>query len=266
MVAVSISTRASSEEHAFASSSSSIYSLQGFNENLSIFIHPSSIQISAPSNGSYDKGHVRVYKYDGSTWTQLGQDINGEADYDESGFSVSLSSDGTIVAIGAIRNDAGNFSNGHVRIYEYNQSTNTWSQLGQDLDGAEEWSLFGFSTSLSSDGFIVAIGAKYHGTDGYYNLIYGQVCIYQYDSSANSWNKLGQDIKGENDHDYSGHTVSLSRDGSIVAIGAVGNDDGGSSSGHVRVYEYSSNTWSQLGQDIDGEAAGDDSGTSVSIF
>ena len=35
------------------------------------------------------------------TWTQLGSDIDGEAAGNDSGNSVSLSSDGTIVAIGA---------------------------------------------------------------------------------------------------------------------------------------------------------------------
>ena len=38
-----------------------------------------------------------------------------------------------------------------------------------------------------------------------------------------------------------------------VAIGADGNDGNGSYSGHVRVYQYASSTWSQIGSDIDGE-------------
>ena len=49
----------------------------------------------------HDAGHVRVYEYSGGAWTQLGDDIDGEAAGDQSGFSVSLSSDGTRVAIGA---------------------------------------------------------------------------------------------------------------------------------------------------------------------
>ena len=50
-----------------------------------------------------DSGHVRVYQYniDSNEWKQIGQDIDGEAKYDESGYSVSLSSDGMTVAIGA---------------------------------------------------------------------------------------------------------------------------------------------------------------------
>ena len=57
----------------------------------------------------------------------------------------------------------------------------------------------------------------------------------------------------------------MNSDGDRVAIGAVGNDGNGSGSGHVRVYEYSGGSWSQLGSDIDGEAASDQSGNSVSL-
>ena len=63
----------------------------------------------------------------------------------------------------------------------------------------------------------------------------------------------------------SGRSVSMSSDGTIVAIGAYYNDGNGSNAGHVRVYQYSSGSWSQLGSDIDGEAADDYSGHSVSM-
>ena len=61
--------------------------------------------------------------------------------------------------------------------------------------------------------------------------------VYQY--SSNSWTKLGQDIDGEATYDYSGFAVSLSSDGTIVAIGTYGNDGNGNNSGHVRVYNLS---------------------------
>ena len=60
-------------------------------------------------------------------------------------------------------------------------------------------------------------------------------------------------------------SVSLSSDGSTVAIGALGNDGNGSNAGHVRIYKNISGTWTQQGSDIDGEAAGDYSGYSVSL-
>ena len=56
-----------------------------------------------------------------------------------------------------------------------------------------------------------------------------------------------------------------SSDGSIVAIGSYLNDGNGNDSGHVRIYKNINNTWTQLGSDIDGEAAGDSSGVSVSL-
>ena len=47
---------------------------------------------------------------------------------------------------------------------------------------------------------------------------------------------MGSDIDGESSYDYSGWSVSLSPDGSTVAIGAPYNDGAGTNSGHVRIY------------------------------
>ena len=77
--------------------------------------------------------------------------------------------------------------------------------------------------------------------------------------------QIGADIDGEAGNDYSGWSVSLSADGTTVAIGARWNDGNGADSGHVRIYERSGNTWNQVGADIDGEAASDNSGWSVSL-
>ena len=83
---------------------------------------------------------------------------------DHSGYSVSLSADGTILAIGAFTNDGNGSLSGHVRIYE--NDNGTWTQLGSDIDGeaADDWS--GYSVSLSSDGSTVAIGAKNNSGSG----------------------------------------------------------------------------------------------------
>ncbi|MFN9969243.1 MAG: hypothetical protein ACK58T_05030, partial [Phycisphaerae bacterium] len=72
-------------------------------------------------------------------------------------------------------------------------------------------------------------------------------------------------MDGEAANDRSGWSVSLSGDGFRVAIGAYGNDGSGSNAGHVRVYQLQSGSWVKLGSDIDGEAANDRSGWSVSL-
>jgi len=61
------------------------------------------------------------------------------------------------------------------------------------------------------------------------------------------------------------HFQLRSNDGNILAIGAYDNDGNGTNSGHVRVYSWNGNAYTQRGYDIDGEAAGDKSGVSVSL-
>jgi len=97
-------------------------------------------------------------------WTQIGNDIDGEATDDFSGISVSLSSDGRIVAIGAPFNQGNGFNTGHTRIYE--NLSGTWTQIGNDIDGEAANDNSGFSVSLSSDGSVVAIGADFNDGNG----------------------------------------------------------------------------------------------------
>mgnify|MGYP000940166383 CR=1 FL=1 len=81
-----------------------------------------------------------------------------------------------------------------------------------------------------------------------------------------NWFKLGGDIDGDNADDMSGTSVSLNAAGNIVAIGAPRSDSNGNNSGEVKIYEYvEGGGWNQLGSDIAGDAAGDESGTSVSL-
>ena len=217
-------------------------------------------------NGGVDSGHVRVYQYSSDVgWTQLGQDIDGEADSDESGTSVSLSSDGTIVAIGAYKNDNDNGTNsGHVRVYQWRKYTDSDSGVYHHTTRIQD------STQTKP---LIITG---------YTTIDGNIEGIQPTAGNYYWTQLGEDIDGEAAYDRSGRSVSLSSDGTIVAIGAYINDnDNGTDSGHVRVYQYDATKttnvtnqtssdfgpigWRRLGQDIDGEAAYDSSGFSISL-
>ena len=162
---------------------------------------------------------------------QLGSDIDGEAAGDNSGRSVSLSSDGTILAIGATQNDGNGSDAGHVRVYEWNGGA--WIQKGADIDGEAEGDQLGRSVSLSSDGTILAIGANLNDGNG---SDAGHVRVYEWNGSA--WVQKGGDIDGEAAGDYSGYSVSLSSGGTILAIGANRNDGAAYNAGHVRVYRW----------------------------
>ncbi|AXT18630.1 T9SS C-terminal target domain-containing protein [Flavobacteriaceae bacterium AU392] len=232
-----------------------------FGNSISLSANGNIIAIGADES---DKGYVRIFQYDNvnDIWNQIGSDINGQESGDTFGNSVSLSDDGTILAIGSINSDNGSLTEidfGRVQVYE--NQLGVWTQIGQNLDGTDELDLFGESVSLSSDGSIVAIGADIGNLDDS-----GYVRIYKFNTSTDLWEQIGDDIDGEAADDFSGFSISLSADGNIIAIGAGDNDGvNGIDSGHVRVYENQLDTWIQIGQDIDGEAADDLSGESVDL-
>ena len=218
------------------------------------------VVIGAPSDHENElvPGQIRVYDWDGGSWTQVGQDINGEAPGDEAGRSVSLSLDGNRLAFGARSNDGNGDNSGQVRVYDLIMGT--WVQVGDDIDGEGAEDFSGSSVSLSSDGNRVAIGAPLNDGNGSNT---GQVRIY--DWIGGTWTQVGGDIRGESLDDHAGEFVLLSSDGNRVAIGARLYDGIVNEEGHVRIYDWDGVTWAQIGNDIVGEAMGDRSGRSISL-
>lgn len=203
---------------------------------------------------------------DGCTWEQIGEDIDGESCWETSGWSTRLSADGKTVAIGSSKNDDNGADSGHVRVFHVDSSEG-WKQLGVTLMGDKALDQFGFGLDISADGNILAIGAPGSGT----NDRPGYVKVYSLEGSADQgfiWMQLGKDIFGEANGDESGISVSLSSDGSVLAVGGWYNDGyNKEASGHVRVYHWENDesTWDKLGEEIDGYAAGDFSGFAVSL-
>ena len=72
----------------------------------------------------------------------------------------------------------------------------------------------------------------------------GLVRIYELQSD-NSWSQLGADIVGVEYNDYNGYSVSLSADGTRVAVGAYGhNKNGGKNlSVHTVWYKFLDIVW-----------------------
>ena len=215
------------------------------------------IAIGAPYNddSGVDSGQVRIHTWNGTTWTQTGADIDGETAGDQSGYSVAMSADGNRIAIGARYNDDSSDNSGHVRIYTWNGTT--WTQTGADINGEAEEDYSGWSVAMSADGNRIAIGAVIN------NNRTGHVRIYTWDGT--NWTQTGADINGEADDDSSGSSVAMSADGTRIAIGAPGNDGSGSGTGHVRIYTWDGTNWTQTGADINGEADGEYSGSSVAM-
>lgn len=227
-----------------------------FGQSVSISSNGSRIAVGAAGNdgAASGAGHVRVFSWSGSAWSQLGADIDGQYASDASGTAVAISGDGATVAIGAPGNDGGGTDSGSVRVFVWSGSA--WAQRGSDINGSAASDQSGSSVSLSSDGTRLAIGSPYMDFSSSANV--GGVAVYSWSGSA--WTQLGSTIFGETAGDRSGTSVSISDDGSIVAVSSPYNSDSATNAGTTRVYQWSGSAWVKLSTNMDGEAASDFSG------
>jgi hypothetical protein len=226
-------------------------------------------------NASTDnRGYVRIFAWNGTSWDLRGQSIIGEATTDQTGYAVSISANGNTVAIGAPSNDAGGSTpsnRGHVRIFDWNGTA--WTQRGLDIDGVKAGDIAGYAISLSANGNVVAIGEP--GYDIAANDNRGQCRVFSWNGAA--WDQLGQSIVGSAAGEsitasasggISGNlcTVSLSATGTILALGAPLYDISGSADiGVARIYELINDVWVQRGADIPGTRVSDRAGASVKL-
>lgn len=212
---------------------------------------------SAASPGGYGEGYAGVYRLIGNTWTQMGSNLDGDAEDDLAGSAVALSDNGLTVAVGAPQDGyAGGgcgYGCGSVKIFEYDGST--WIQKGLDIDGASS-EFAGSSVALNSDGSRVVLGSPSdQPTDS------GDVSVYEFDGSA--WQQLGSDIPGSAAEDRAGSSVKMNANGDIIVIGSPTNDDSGNNAGQVRVFEYDGSTWNTKGLYLNGQAPDDRFGSAV---
>ncbi len=204
-------------------------------------------------NGN-NSGHVRVFDWNGSSWAQLGQDIDGEAANDYSGFSTSMNATGDRIAIGANLNDGNGSNSGHVRVYDWNGFS--WVQLGQDIDGEAAGDGSG-TVSMNFTGNRVAIGGS--GNDGN-GTNAGHIRIFEWNGS--SWVQLGLDIDGDFSNAEVGKYISFNELGDHII---TGNPDYWQDRGRINVYQWDGLSWTQKGYISSGQDPYDELGTSVSI-
>ena len=180
------------------------------------------------------KGQVQSFRLDDNAdrWEAHGFAIVGDSESGlaggQTGATVDLSTDGSILAIGSGEYTAPNnnrFGGGLVRIYEFANTDLDWAQLGQDIlpdfDCCYGWGSFGDgrSLSLSGDGQTVVVGAPGVTVN---NVVLGLVRVFRL--QENEWIQVGQTLEGE--QRYSDSTpsgdwfVSTNLDGSRLVVGA----------------------------------------------
>ncbi|PTM08328.1 MAG: hypothetical protein DA407_08300 [Bacteroidetes bacterium] len=145
-----------------------------------------------------------VYRFVEGNWNQDFDSISSSS-YIRS----NLSDDGTIMAVTSVY---GGY------IFDITSPV-SWTQIDNTIMS------YGNNIEISSNCSIVAIGGSDTPED--------QVQIFY--NNDNNWTQIGSDIDGDN----IGNSLSLSGDGSTIAIGAPFNDDNGTDAGQVRVYDLS---------------------------
>jgi ubiquitin len=189
----------------------------------------------------------------GSEWEQIGSTFNGADINTRWGEAVSISGDGSVIAIGGGYEPGPFPSKGQVKVYV--RTGGTWTQRGSNLDGHSALDYFGQSASISDNGLRLVVGALGYGIHGSGNLS-GRVYVYDWNGTA--WSETVVDTGATGGSgvywwgDGLGRTVTISGDGNTIAAASPYNDDAGDDFGKVSVYRYSSGTWSQLGSSING--------------
>jgi uncharacterized repeat protein (TIGR01451 family) len=210
-------------------------------------------------NGT-SSGHTRIYSWDGSQWIQKGQDIDGEAIGDRSGWSLSMPDSNTI-AIGAPyhRYNGTNFIAGQCRIFKWDGTQ--WMQKGQSLDAVTVGDDAGYSVSMP-DSNTVAIGSPDHSHTGAHD---GLVQIFHWDGTQ--WIQKGQNLYGIY-FEKAGYAVSMANSNTI-AFSAPLSDRNVTGTplnvGRVRIFSWDGSQWIQKGLDIEGGDLSNQFGLSVSM-
>ena len=188
--------------------------------------------------GSYDNddggsniGKVRAYELSGTSWVKMGSDIDGGSSGDLFGWSVDINDDGSRIVVSARLDDDGGAYSGSVSVYDWNGSS--WSLVGSQINGSGAYDYLGWSVSINNSGNKIIVGIPYEDevpSDA------GQARIYEF--SNGNWVQSGNNINGKASSDYFGNSTAMNASGNRFAVGAYANDEGGSSAGQVRVFEY----------------------------
>ncbi len=209
------------------------------------------VAFGAPRTSSY-RGRVTVLQLVDGQWLPMGQTIDSDEYFSYSGGSIAMDGEGKRMVVGG---KLGNYYRGVVKVYDYDDVSSLW-RLNASLNGLDYYDRFGGSVDISEAGSRIVVGAP--TSDGQASGVYnaGEFQVFDYDGT--NWNVIGQKVIGSAQMDKLGEAVSISGDGTHIAISSPESDDNGSNAGKVEVYEYSEEdqAWIPVGLDILGECEG----------
>ena len=191
------------------------------------------ILAASSPRASSNVGEVRVFELVGGNWSQKGRTLRGQGDESYIGTSISLSQDGSRLAV-VIPNSYSRETNVSARVFEF---IDDWVQIGQDFEGITVGGNFDRDVSLASDGTTVAVGSPDYSDGNSNNL--GSVHVYRYGSNG-QWLELGSMLIGKAEGEYLGESVALSGDASILVSRGKG---------LLRFFKANGNEWVEVGEE-----------------
>jgi len=159
------------------------------------------------------RGRARCFTWNGADWNVKGTNyIVGTTEDGEMGYSLSLNYDGNRVAVG--NRYGGDDRQGSVAIFRF--KGNTWKMMGSEQVSMRRNDEGGFKVELNEEGNVLAWTARGYNGDGFDT---GVVRVARWVDDK-KWERLGNDLLGDDAKDYFGESVSLNDDGTIVAASA----------------------------------------------
>ena len=172
---------------------------------------------------------------------------------DQLGSSVSLSADGMIIAFGAVQEGVPG-KMGYVKIAQYDESTDSFTELGSYISGQEGVEQFGVALSLSGDGTKIVISA-------FTSRGSGMVCVFIFEDIA--WIKVDEDIESPIGRlDRFGYSVDIDEFGACVAVSTP---ESNNLAGAAYLFQLVKRGWEQHGKTIESSYNGVQLGHSVSV-
>jgi hypothetical protein len=203
------------------------------------------------SNAALGAGAVYVFTRSGMTWSQQAyiKASNTDAD-DRFGSAVALSADGATLAVGAPQessaeagingNQASNTLASSGAVYVFTRTGTAWSQQAYvKASNPGTYDAFGEALALAADGSTLAVGAAFESTTAN-----DSGAAYVFTRTGATWSQQATVKAGDTRaHDLFGNAVTLSADGTTLAVGAT--EGGPTAGGAVYVFRRNGSLWPQ---------------------